>query len=124
MVKDLTIMLKNQPRRLSQISALLGRMGINIEGIAGTQAPDKDVLHILVKEPEEARELLEKEGIHATVRDVLLVDVEDRPGALGEIAQKLADAGVNINLVYLTTRSELILGVDHFEKARDHLKIS
>jgi hypothetical protein len=123
MTKDLTIMLKSQPGTLSQISALLGEMGINIEGIAGMQAPDKDVIHILVNEAEKAQKLLEKEGINATLRDVMIVDIEDRPGALGEIAQKLAQAGINITLVYLTTQSKLALCVDRYEKARDCLSI-
>ncbi len=86
MTKDLTIMLKSQPGTLSQISALLGKMGINIEGIAGMQAPDKDVIHLLLEDPEKAKALLEKEGINATIRDVLVVDVEGRKGAQGKIA--------------------------------------
>ena len=123
MTKDLTIMLKSQPGTLSQISALLGKMGINIEGIAGMQAPDKDVIHLLLEDPEKAKALLEKEGINATIRDVLVVDVEDRPGALGKIAQKLADAGINITLAYLTTRCKLALCVDRYEKAREILGV-
>ena len=98
-------------------------MGINIEGVAGMQAPDKDVIHILIDEAEKAQELLEKEGIHATLREVLIVDIEDRPGALGEIAQKLAQAGINITLVYLTTKAKLALCVDRYKKARECLGI-
>ena len=43
-------------------------------------------------------------------RDVLVVDIEDRPGALGETARKLADAGVNIELVYLASGTRLVIG--------------
>jgi hypothetical protein len=50
---------------------------------------------------------------------VLVVDVEDRPGTTGEVARKIADAGVNIDLVYTTFGGvRLVLGVDDLERAR------
>ena len=51
-------------------------------------------------------------------REVLVVDVDDRAGALGEIARKLSDAGVNIELFYLATTTRLVIGVDDLKKAR------
>jgi hypothetical protein len=51
--------------------------------------------------------------------DVIVVDVEDRPGTMAQVARKLADAGVNIELAYTTFGGfRLVLGVDDFEKAR------
>lgn len=123
MIKDLTIMLKSQPGTLSNISTLLGKMGINIEGIAGMQAPDRDVIHLLLKDAENAQKLLEKEGIPSTIREVIVVDIEDCPGALGEIAMKLSEGGVNITLVYLTTNCKLALCVDNFDAARKILDV-
>lgn len=56
-------------------------------------------------------------------RDVIVVDVEDRPGTVAQVAGKLADAGVNIELAYTTFGGgvRLVLGVDDFEKARGGL---
>jgi hypothetical protein len=53
-------------------------------------------------------------------RDVIVVDVEDRPGTVAQVASKLADAGMNIELAYTTFGGgvRLVLGVDDFEKAR------
>jgi hypothetical protein len=51
-------------------------------------------------------------------REVLVKEIEDRPGTLGEVARKLANAGVNIELVYLATKTRLIIGVNDLEKAR------
>jgi len=118
MMKDLSIMLKNQPGALARLGTLLGNAGINIEGIFGTQHKDQSVVHILVDNPQEAQKVLEKEGIPVVLsRDVLVKEIEDTPGALGKIAQKLADAGINIDLVYLASRTRLVLGVDDLEKA-------
>ena len=50
---------------------------------------------------------------------MIVVDVEDRPGTMAQVARKLADAGVNIELAYTTFGGvRLVLGVDDFEKAR------
>jgi hypothetical protein len=52
-------------------------------------------------------------------RDVLVVDVEDRPGSMGEVARRIGDAGVNVELVYTTFgQVRLVLGVDDIDKAR------
>jgi hypothetical protein len=52
-------------------------------------------------------------------RDVLVVDVEDRPGTMGEVARRIGEAGVNVELVYLTFGTvRLVLGVDDLDKAR------
>jgi hypothetical protein len=52
-------------------------------------------------------------------RDVLVVDIEDRPGTMGEVARRIASAGVNIELVYTTFGAvRLVLGVDDLDKAR------
>jgi hypothetical protein len=47
-----------------------------------------------------------------------VLDVEDRPGVLGEVARKLADAGVNIELVYLASGTRLVIGAADLDKVR------
>jgi hypothetical protein len=66
------------------------------------------------------RAALSEAGIEvAGERDVLVVDVEDRPGTMGEVARRIGDAGANVELVYTTFGAvRLVLGVDDFEKAR------
>ena len=52
-----------------------------------------------------------------SVREVLVIDIKDKPGELGKIAQKMANSEVNIDFVYLATGNRLVLGVDDPEKA-------
>jgi hypothetical protein len=55
-------------------------------------------------------------------RDVLVIDLEDRPGSLGEVARRLADAGVNVDLMYATWPGiRVVIGADDLERARDAL---
>lgn len=51
-------------------------------------------------------------------REILIVEEASQPGALGQIARKIADAGVNLDLSYVNDKGQLVLGVDDLEKAR------
>lgn len=118
MRNDLTVVLENQPGTLAAMGELLGSAGINIEGICGAQDGGQSVVHILVENSPAAREVLEAGGYQVTgVRNVFVMTIEDRPGALGEIARKLADAEINIELCYLATGTRLVLSVDNMELA-------
>ena len=118
MAHDYTVMLPNRPGVLANLSTKFGKAGVNIEGISGTQYHDKVVLHLLFDKDEKAQELLYKEKITImSSREVLVVDIVDKPGELGKIAQKMANAEVNIDFIYLATNNRLVLGVDDPEKA-------
>jgi hypothetical protein len=119
MAQDFTVMLPNRPGVLASLSTTLGKAGINIEGISGTHYHDKVIMHMLfVEQVEEAQALLYKNKITIiSIRDVLVTDIKDKPGELGKIAQKIANAEVNIDFVYLATGNRLVLGVDDPDKA-------
>ena len=44
-------------------------------------------------------------------REVVVVDVEDRPGVLADLTRKIARAGVDLDLVYVATRDRVVFGV-------------
>ena len=119
MKKDLTVILENRPGTIADLGEALGKAGININGICGIPCEGKGVLHILVDDAPGARRALEAAGLHVTnERDVFIHESEDRPGMLGVVARKIASAGVNIDLIYKATKTQLVLGVDDLEKTR------
>ena len=54
-------------------------------------------------------------------REVVVTDVEDRPGELGRLMRRVADAGVNVDLVYLATNTRLVVGAADLDAARSAL---
>ena len=119
MTTDLTVVLEDSPGKLANMGEALGKAGVNIDGGCGFACEGKGVIHILVEDASAARRGLEEVNIEVTnERQVLLVDMEDQPGELGKIARRVADAGVNIDVLYLTASSQLVLGVDNLDKAR------
>jgi hypothetical protein len=121
MAKDLTVILEDRPGTLADLGEATGGADINIDGICAATAEGKGTIHILVEDAAGARSALEDAGIEVSgERDVLVVEVEDRPGTMAEVARRLADAGVNIELAYTTFSGvRLVLGVDDLDKARE-----
>jgi hypothetical protein len=119
MAKDLTVILKDRPGTLADLGEALGNAGINMGGMCGFPSEGKAVIHILVEDGSAARRVLENAGLEVSgEREVLVLEVEDRPGAFGGIARKIANAGVNINLAYLATKTRLVIGADNLAKAK------
>lgn len=119
MAQDLTIHLEDRPGTLAEVGEVLGKAGINIDGLCGFASEGKGVLHILVEDGAGAKTALQSAGVSVRgMRDVLVLEIQDRPGAFGETARKIADAGVNLNLAYLATGTRLVVGADDLAKAR------
>jgi len=119
MAKDLTIYLGDHPGSLAKVGEALGKAGVNIDGICGVTVQGKGVIHVLVADAAKARRTLEANHIDvAKESDVVVLDVEDRPGVLGNVARRLANAGVNLHIAYLATSSKLVVGADDLEKVR------
>ena len=122
MAKNLTIHLEDRPGALAEMGEALGKSVVNIDGICGVSCEGVGVLHILVEDAAAARSAIERAGFEVQdERDVLVVNIVDQPGELGDIARKLANAGVNLDLLYLTANMDLVIGVDDLEKAKSAL---
>jgi hypothetical protein len=119
MPTDLTVVLEDRPGTLAELGETLGRTGVNVDGICGFPCGGMAILHLLVSDGMAARRALESAEIMVSdERQVLLHDAEDRPGMLGEVARRLADAGINLDLIYKATQTTLVIGVDDLERAR------
>jgi hypothetical protein len=111
MATDLTVGLANRPGTLAEASDALGRVGINIEGACGFVCGDKGLYHVLVEDAELARRALIDAGFEIQdERQVVVASVENRPGGSAAVLRQVAEAGVNIDLLYLTVDGRLVLG--------------
>lgn len=119
MPTDLTVIVEDRPGTLASIGETLGSAGINIEGVCGFPCEGQGVIHVLVEDGASAASVLKDHGFDVREqREVIVLSVEDRPGELGRVARKIADAGVNIQVGYVATNNRLVFGVDDLEKAR------
>ncbi|MGH3675169.1 MAG: ACT domain-containing protein [Mycobacterium sp.] len=123
MATDLTLYLDDQPGELARVGDLLGKAGANIAGLCALPSGGGQAeVHILVLDPTPAFEALQRGGIKITAeQEVLVLDIEDRPGALGEIARRLGDARVNLTMAYLATNTRLVVAADNLAVAKSAL---
>jgi hypothetical protein len=120
MPTDLTVVLVNRPGSDAVAMQALGQAGINIDGITGSGCAGEGILHILVADGTSARGVLEAAGqVVREERQVLVLPVDDRPGAGGAIMRRIADAGVNVDFIYLSTRGQLVVGAGDLDQARE-----
>jgi hypothetical protein len=117
---DLTVILEDRPGELARLGAATGEAGVNIEGMCALTGEGRGYVHLLVEDGPAARAALDDAGMGvADEREVLVVDLEDRPGTLGEVARRLAEASVNIELVYTTFGGvRIVIATDDLDSAR------
>ena len=120
MAKDLTVILEDRPGTLADVGEALGKAGINIDGCCGFPSEGKGVLHILVDDAAAVQRELRQAGLEVRgEREVLVLEVENRPGVLGDVTRRIAKAGVNMDLIYVASNTRLVIGADDLDKARD-----
>ena len=125
MPTDLTVVLRDRPGELARLGEIIGEVGVNIRGLAAFTGEGRGIIHVLVDDDAVARAV---EGLRradmgvADEREVLVVDVADTPGSLGQLARELSEANVNIDLAYTTFGGvKLVIATDDIESARSVL---
>lgn len=117
---DVAIELENRPGTLSAMGQALGEAGLSVEGGGAWVVDGVGVAHFLFEDGEAARAALEAVGIRVgEVREVVVQRLRQGvPGQLGLLAGRMAEAGVNIEVLYSDHDHQLILVVDDIERGR------
>jgi len=125
-MKDLTVIMEDRPGKLAELGEATGRAGVNIEGLCAMVGDGKGFIHLLVEDEAAARSALEDAAIEvADEREAVIVDLHDKPGAMGEIARDLADAGVSVDVAYtIFSGVRLVIVTEDVEAARGALELN
>jgi hypothetical protein len=108
---DLVIDIENVPGALARVAAAISDAGVNISAATCLGPGERAELHILVPHAEAAKHALAISQVGVSrEREVVVVEVEDRAGALADLTRKIARAGVDLDLVYVATRNRVVFG--------------
>jgi hypothetical protein len=125
MAVDLVIDIENTPGALAQVAAAISDAGVNIAAATCIGPAERAELHILVPHAEAARHSLAISHVAVTrEREVVVVEVEDRPGVLADLTRRIARAGVNLDLVYVATRNRVVFGAEDLAGLREALAVT
>jgi len=100
--KQLAVYLDNRPGMLAHTCEALKKAGVNIHALSVLDTVDHAVVRMVVDRFPEAEKVLAQMHAMVQVRDVVFMEVRNRPGDLASIAERLAEAGINIEYAYCT----------------------
>jgi hypothetical protein len=113
---DLVIDIENTPGALAEVATSISDAGVNLAAATCVGPGDRAELHILVPHAEAARHVLSISHVAVTrEREVVVVEVNDRPGVLADLTRTIARAGVNLDLIYVATQNRIVLGADDLD---------
>ncbi len=122
MTIELTICLVDRPGSLAAACDTLGRAGVNIDGACGMVRDGRGELHLLVSDATQAERSLIDAGFEiCSERDVTVVAVANAPGSAAALLRRVAEAGVNVDLLYMTGDGRMVLASEDPSALRDTL---
>ncbi len=125
-MRDFTMHLTHRPGELGRIANALGRAGVNIKSITALTLGNQGVVRIVADDVEAARGALQESNVRFEESELVVVMVENRAGELAEVADKLANAGLNLHAMYVVGLAgdlvELAISVDDPKKAKKLLE--
>lgn len=122
---DLVIEVENEPGALAGVARAISDAGVNISAATCVGPADRAELHILVPHAGATEHSLSLEHLDVTrKREVVVVEIDDSPGALADLSRKVAEAGVNLDLVYVATRNRVVFGSDDLDGLKAALGVN
>jgi len=120
-VTHLVLNLQSKPGVLANLAGILGKAGVNIEGICAVETAGRGKIRLMVSDLARAEAALKAAKIRFGHEEGISIALENRPGALAEVAEKVAKAKVNIKCVYATTtgagQAAIVMAVSNLPKA-------
>ena len=114
---EFQVSLEDKPGSLAWLGSVIGDADINFDAIEARSGRGVTVVHFVASDTKAAAAALEESGIPYGKREVVVVNILDQPGTLGDVALVMSEAGINIDCGYVTVRGDVVLGVDDVEGA-------
>jgi hypothetical protein len=124
---QLSIAMQNEVGALCRLCGVLARAKVNIGGLAIDDCTDEGFIRLIVDQPDDAKKTLDAAKVPYRAQEVLVLDLENAPGALQRVSAHLAEAGINIQYAYGTADlagrgGALVLRVSDLERALEILE--
>ena len=123
---EISMELADEPGSLARIAEALAEANINIETMCaiGKVAPN---VALVTEQIPQTSAVLDRLGVNYTVTELIKMVMPDQPGVLASFSRRIADAGLNLNSIYILSKyqgdTELVFSVDDTEKARQVLNL-
>jgi len=121
-VKQLSVFIENKAGRVSEVTDVLGRSGVNIRGFSVSDTADYGIVRLVVNDPDAGKAALQGAGFTVKESEVVCINLPDQPGGLAAVLKHVSDAGVNIEYVYSLISTYVVINVADIDRAVSLLK--
>ncbi len=116
-IQQISVFIENRPGRVSNVCALLEQAGINVRGFMISDTNDYGILRLVVDRPDDALDLLGRNGYAAKTKPILVARLEDRPGNLSRLLDHLSEAQINVTYSYSLISTFVAICTSDIEQA-------
>ena len=121
-MKEFRVNLTNRPGELARVATALSRQGVSLKAVAATSDANQVTVHLVGHDVEATRSGLQTAGIPFQEQEVMIILMEDKPGELARVADRLSAGGINITAIYMAGRTddliEVVIATDNTKKAK------
>ena len=119
---QLAVSLPNKPGALAQFCSTLSKAGVNITALLTPESGRRGKVRVLVDNPEKAKDAMKEAKMRFSEEEVIAIELDNKPGAVGEVAGKLAQSKINVKYAYATVsegsaKARMIVAVPNVTKA-------
>ncbi len=121
-MKEFKVYSDNKRGELARIAEALAQSSVNIEAIASENSHPEAFLRIVTNDVNTTKRALSRAGYKYDEKNIIVLDLIDRPGELAKLAKRMTRAGVNIESIYLLEKARVAMATDDLEKAMKVIK--
>jgi len=121
-MKEFKVYSDNKRGELARVAEALAQSSVNIEAIASENSHPEAFLRIVTNDVNTTKRALSRAGFEFEEKNIIVLDLIDRPGELAKLAKRMTRAGVNIESIYLLEKARVALAVDDSKKAMKVIK--
>lgn len=127
MIKQISVFVENKKGRLARITDVLGHEGIDLIALSIADTTNFGIMRCIVSDPDKAVTVLKQNGLTASMTEVIVAEVTDRPGGLAGVLKALDEAGISVEYLYSFVRTPaenalILFRVENIEAAIEALK--
>ena len=122
--KQISIFIENRRGRLSEVTDIIARNGVNIRALSVADTTSFGILRLIVDDPDRLEAILRENRVTASITSVLAVCIDNKPGGLVDLLRLLEDIQIEYMYTYVSKEEEeacIILRVDRNEEAVERL---
>lgn len=126
MIKQISVFMENHAGKLAQFCTLLSDNNINMKALSLVDAPEFGIVRIIVDDVYSASTVLKDNDYVFSIKEVIAVELEDKPGSLAKVLEALSQKDINVEYMYAFTNhkegtANMIFRIDDYKSASDVL---